>query len=179
MTQVTSANFGLLIAYLAPGVTALWGLARFSPVLRNWLAVTMPDTPTVGGFLYVSIAAVVAGVTVSACRWAIVDSLHHWTGITPPKWDFRNLASDAAAFQLLIEIHYRYYQFYANMLIALVFWLICRHMPGEAASRFGSLDVMVLALAVVFYAGSRDALWKYYRRGEQLLGQRLQNASPR
>jgi hypothetical protein len=169
MGEVTSANFGLLIAYLTPGLTVLWGMSRFSPVLRHWLAMTSPDAPTVGGFLYLSIAAIIAGVSVSAVRWAIIDTLHHATGVAQPTWNFRNLENQADAFHLLIDIHYRYYQFYANMLIALVFWLACRRIPGEGMPPFAWLDLVALGLTTVFYAASRDALWKYYRRGEQLL----------
>ena len=73
MRDVTNNNFGLLIAYVLPGLTALWGAAHFSPTLRFWLAASPSELPTVGGFLYVTLGSVAAGMTVSTVRWLIVD----------------------------------------------------------------------------------------------------------
>jgi hypothetical protein len=37
MRDVTGQNFGLLIAYVLPGLTALWGVSFFSDTVRSWL----------------------------------------------------------------------------------------------------------------------------------------------
>ncbi len=113
MKDVTASNFGLLIAYLAPGFTTLWGLSHFSPTLRSWLGSAASSQPTVGGFLYVTVASVAVGLTVSAVRWAIIDTLHHSTGVTQPDWDFAKLRDSVVGFNVLNELYYRYYQFYA------------------------------------------------------------------
>jgi len=52
--DVTSNNFGVLIAYLVPGATALWGISLFSPAVRAWFASTPQDAPTISGFLYLT-----------------------------------------------------------------------------------------------------------------------------
>ena len=68
--------------------------------------------------MYVTLASLGAGLTVSAIRWALLDSLHHATGIEPPQWDFACLDERLQGFLALVENHYRYYQFYGNMFIA-------------------------------------------------------------
>ena len=120
MKEVSSSNFGLLIAFVLPGFTALWGATYISPVLRSWLGGADATGPTVGGFLYVTLASVAAGLTVSTVRWAIIDTIHHWTGLPQPAWDFSRLQEHVAAYKVLHEIHYKFYQFNSNTLVSLV-----------------------------------------------------------
>jgi hypothetical protein len=116
---------------------------------------------------------VAAGLTVSAVRWMVIDRLHHMTGIPYPDWDFSRLQKSISAFSTLIEIHYRHYQFYANMLVAVVFLYCCRRTAlGFWTAPFGWTDAAFLALAVIFYVTSRDTLRKYYDRGRALLSER-------
>ena len=53
-------------------------------------------------------------MTVSAVRWALIDTLHSLTGLPLPPLDFSRLGKNVEAFGLLIEIHYRHYLFYSN-----------------------------------------------------------------
>src|SRR5271154_3653500 len=73
---VSNDNFGPLVAYLVPGATVLLGASQFSPILRAWLASTPTDAPTIGGFLYLTVASLGVGMTVSAVRWSTVDQFH-------------------------------------------------------------------------------------------------------
>jgi hypothetical protein len=170
---VSNQNFGLLIAYVLPGFVSLWAMERFSPVVRGWLnsAATGHDTTTVGGFLYITLASVGAGLTVSTIRWALIDRFHHWTGIRRPPWDDSKLQDKLGAFEALVENHYRYYQFYANMLIAMFAVLLVRW--GESGHGLGQIDLAdcgILLMSVVYWAGSRDTLRNYYTRAAFLLG---------
>jgi len=90
MQNVTNANFGPLIAYLVPGATALWGLSRFSPAMAAWFAATPDNAPTISGFLYLTVASLTVGMTITAVRWAVIDNLHSLTGLRPPALNFAN-----------------------------------------------------------------------------------------
>lgn len=169
MRDVTSSNFGLLIAYVIPGFVTLWGLSAVSDTIRAWLLGGSGDLPTVGGFLYITIASVGAGLTVSTIRWLVIDWIHHRTGIHQPDWDFSRLHETVAAFDVLIEIHYRYYQAYANLIVAVATATAIRSFaegwkPGELA--------LAILLCWLFFLGSRDTLKKYYRRVEGVLRRR-------
>ncbi len=176
MRDVTNNNFGHLIAYVIPGLTVLWGASHFSPTLQSWLTTNPSDLPTVGGFLYLTLGSVTAGMIVSTVRWLIIDGVHHATGLTEPRWDFSQLARRVDAFESLIRIHYQFYQFNANMLVAIVFayavWKSTS--PGEIAM-IGWEDAAWLLAAVIFFAGSRDTLRRYYLRVEGVLGRQEQD----
>jgi hypothetical protein len=158
----TADHFGLLIAYVLPGFTALQGLPFLAPYPVSW-GQSVPDTPGLTSFLSGTLAATAAGLTVSAVRWLLIDTIHHRTGVRPPPWDFARLAEEPAAFALLVRIHYRYYKFYANMVVALV-WA---YLAGGYA--LGWRGEWYWILAALFFLGSRDALKKYYDRAGRLL----------
>lgn len=171
MRDITNNNFGLLIAYVLPGLTVLWGASHFSDTLRSWLSSNPTEVPTIGGFLYVTLGSVAAGMTVSTIRWLFIDGLHHLTGLKEPRWDFSQLASKVEAFDVLIRIHYQFYQFNANMLTSVVFAYVMRKVAHNNGSTiFGWEDVAWLLVAVVLFTGSRDTLRRYYMRVERLLG---------
>ncbi len=172
MTNVSNANFGPLIAYLIPGVTVLAGLSPFSPTLQSWFATAPENTPTLGGFLYLTVAALTAGMTVSAVRWALLDTVHRRTGLPPPPIDFSRLGKNVEAFGLLIRIHYEHYLFYSNMVLAtaLAYGSYRASLGGLFPVRW--LDVAFIAVEIVFYATSRDTLRKYHTRSEQILSAR-------
>lgn len=170
MTEVNSNNFGLLIAYLLPGLITLVGIAPYSSTVRAWLGATPANAVTIGGFLYVTLAAIAAGMTVSVIRWLMLDWLHHHTGIQPPSWDFSVLQTNLGAFLALVENHYRYYQFYGNTFVALGIVAIgYTSQPVLAPGRAKLLVPLILLLMDLFYIASRDALAKYYSRARVLL----------
>ena len=171
MRDITNQNFGLLIAYVIPGFVALWGVSYLSPVVAAWLQPSPTLPAGIESLFFVSIASVAAGMTVSAFRWAAVDTLHHWTGLSRPEWDDERLQERLQAFDTIVEAHYRYYQCYANTAVALAFsygaWLASGGPgPGQSVASHAAFIVVEL----VFLAMSRDTLRKYYARTARLLG---------
>ncbi|QDU10889.1 hypothetical protein [Gimesia aquarii] len=170
MQTVSINNFGFLIAYLVPGFTTLWGISYFSTTVQSWIGILPSESPTVGGFLYITIGSVAVGLTVSTIRWIVIDTIHHWTGISDPGWDFSKLQKNINAFDRLIEIHYHYYQFYANSIIAVIIvYSIRRISLGLWSTPLGWMELLVGIFLLIFFAGSRDTLRKYYKRTTQLL----------
>lgn len=171
MNELSDKNFGILIAYVLPGFVALWGLSCLSPTVESWISASQQASPTVAGFCYTSLASLAAGLTVSAVRWALLDTLHHITGIAPPDWKFAALNDKLPGFLALVENHYRYYQFYAGMFVAVAFSFATHGIVGD--SRLFDrpwLSVAVVIVELVFFTGSRDSLRKYYDRVGHLLG---------
>jgi hypothetical protein len=167
--SVSNSTFGPLVAYLVPGATVLWGLSLFSPALRSLFASAPTDAPTIGGFLYLTVASVAAGMTVSALRWALIDTFHSWTGLPMPQRDFSKLGKNVEAFSLLIEIHYRHYLFYANAFTAAGIAYACYRVKVGLVGTWGIPDIGVFALEVIFFSASRSTLGRYYARSRQLL----------
>jgi hypothetical protein len=170
-TPLSNENFGLVIAYILPGFVALWGVSYFSPTVESWITASQQGAPSVAGFMYVTLASIGTGLTVSGVRWLVIDTIHHLTGLTRPAWKFGNLDDKLQGFVTLNEGHYRYYQFYANMFIAAGFtyaaWLVWN---GKGLRAAGWANLHFVVLEIVLFATSRDRLAKYYSRVAQLLG---------
>jgi hypothetical protein len=171
MNDSVSGNFGLLVAYLIPGASVLWGLSLFSPPLALLFAATPPDAPTIGGFLYLTVASLAAGMTINAIRWAIVDTIHARTGLAMPALDFSKLGSNVEAFRLLIEIHYQHYQWFSNSLVAVAIAYGAYRVHLGIHGGWGWTDAGALLVEIVFFAASRDTRRNYYDRARQLLSQ--------
>ena len=169
MESVTNANFGPLIAYLVPGAMVLVGFSPFSPVLRSWFGASPADAPSIGGFLCLTVASIAVGMTVSAVRWALIDTLHSLTGLPLPRLDFSRLGKNVEAYALLIEIHYRHYLFYSNVFVATAIAYACYRTKLGGLWPLGWPDVLFVTLEFIFLITSRDTLRKYYSRSQQLL----------
>jgi hypothetical protein len=165
-------NFGIVIAYVLPGFTALQGFPLFSYQgwgttawgTAPWGAPASDPNATLTFFLSGTVMALAAGLTVSTARWLIVDRIHHWTGIARPTRDFARLEKNVAAYEFLGLIHYRYYKFYANMVVALIWAYATREYV------LGWKGLVCLPLIILFFLASRDSLRKYYERTGSLLG---------
>lgn len=167
MTPVTDRSFGLLIAYLLPGFSAvaLWG-----PLVPGLPAMVYGDAaggPTVGGFLYGTLAATGVGLLLSTVRWAVLDAVHHATGVRPPVWNYAGSSSAVDAYRVAVELHYRYYQFYGSTLLILLLMLALP--PSGFAGRVLAdawAKPGLLLMATLVFVASRDALSKYYARSQ-------------
>jgi len=168
MNDSPERTFGLLIAFVVPGFVCLAGASCFSEMIANWMSIAPTGAPTVGGFLYVAVGSLGAGLVVNAVRWALLDLLHHQTGIVRPRLDFSHLQANLEAFQLAVEHNYRYYQFYASMVLATIFYSVADQYTRGMWSPW--LLVGGAALEVVLLVTSRDCLRRYYERTGQILG---------
>ncbi len=92
----------------------LLGMAHHSAMIQTWIGTSVPDALSLGGFLYLTAAAFFAGLVVSTFRWTLIDSIHSRTGPKQPQWNFAKLADRQEAFAMLIDAHYRHYQFRAR-----------------------------------------------------------------
>jgi len=171
--DVTSSNFGLLIAYVIPGFVAVWGLSALIPEIKLLLLARGTDQPTIGGFLYLTLAAVGTGTFVSTVRWMLIDTLHHATGLRRSQWDFSGFHETGRAYARLNDLHYLHYQFHSNSLVAVAFaYLTHRLTEGGRAGLTLATDAAVFVVLVVLFLGSRDTLRKYFERLDQLLAAR-------
>ena len=170
-------HFGLMVAYLLPGFIGLAGIAPFAPVVAAWLRPLNQSAASLGAPVYAVLAATTIGMVVSCFRWLLIDQILHWTGVTPPTWDDALLEERVTAFNYLVENHYRYYQFLANTLVAVIFgYGINRLMQTSSLLGPGS-DMAFFLLVVVLFAGSRDSLVKYYTRTTRLMGTKIEKGS--
>lgn len=173
MNESLDRNFGLLIAYVVPGFVCLAGVSRYSETVAAWMSIAPAAAPTMGGFLYVAIGSLGAGLVVNAVRWALLDNLHHRTGIVRPVLDFARLQANYEAFQLAVEHNYRYYQFYASIMLAAAFYAVADQRSRGLWPAWTQTGYLALELVLLFT--SRDCLQRYYHRTGQMLGEAQPN----
>ena len=78
--------------------------------------------------------------------------------------------AERIAFDVLGENHYRYYEFYGNMAIAIPFCYAAKCVAdGFWPPPFGWASLGVVFLEAIFLVGSRDTARKYFTRMDQLL----------
>lgn len=172
MKEITEKNFGVIIAFLLPGFLFLWGLSYSSPQVATWLATSSgSDAPTVGGFLYATLASLTAGLVINAIRWAIVQELllYGVTRLPRPRINYGKLTNKdvLAAFEGTIENNYRYYQYYANAFVALVGAIAFYLWRGAGHQSWLVWAVIVIVLVVLLFA-SRNELKVFNERGQAI-----------
>lgn len=169
MDEVTHRNFGLTIAYILPGFVSLWGVSYFCRDVAMWIATAPQASPSIGAFLYGILGSLALGLIISAIRWATIDTANEHTGLKRPKLDYSKLQENLQAFDNAVEYHYRYYQFYSNMVVALLAAFVARCVTtSDGMSAYAILGF--LFVEAVLFAGARDALGKYYERLTDMLG---------
>lgn len=167
--KLATESFGIVQAFLVPGLIALWGISYMSSAVRALFDTTTSQSgPTISGFLTLTLVCLAVGLTVSAVRWMTIEQIYHRIGVSPSAFNFANLPKRLAAFKEVVENHYRYYQFYANTLVAGMLAFSLRALRHHSwSSRLDWSVALVCGLAL--FLGGRDALSHYYERGRQIL----------
>ena len=161
----------MFIAYVLPGFLLLASASLLVSPLQIWLLGPAPDAPSVGGVVYVTAGSILLGMVIGVIRWAVIDTLHAVTGLRRPVWNERLLPERLEAFQLLVQNHFRYYEFYGNTAVALpLAWTCLRLSPASSAIPIGLVDAGVVILTLLLIVASRDALRRYFLRSADLLG---------
>lgn len=75
MGGVTSTSFGLLIAYLLPGLIGLYGASLWSNAVSKVFSTFLTSSSNVGLFILILLGSLVVGLVVSGLRWLLVEVL--------------------------------------------------------------------------------------------------------
>ena len=140
-------TFGLMIAYVFPGMIALYAAGLHVPLIQSWY-----KSPALTEFLLLIILSAGAGVFLSGVRWIIFEKalkrLFRKTATAPRK---QHDETSEQTLQGIIMQLYRYYQFYANTSVAAVCvylaWLVNTGRPdGRTLASVSALLVLLVAV---------------------------------
>jgi len=116
MKDITTRSFGLLIAYLLPGIAcfcymSLW-LRPFQDLLKNF----MKSTSDIGSFLFVVLVALLLGLILNAFRWFIYEKIF-LKGHSLSSDYFVTISKENRLMSIhtAIDENFRYHQFYGNL----------------------------------------------------------------
>jgi hypothetical protein len=140
--ETLTKGFGYLIAFVLPGLVALCGISLLSSDVASWLGSAASSSTSVGVFLLVICAALTLGLILSGVRALAIDPF-----LPKPPQGHRAPESEVI-YQNLIAQHYTFYQFYGNLMPAVLLVAV-----GAAAGRFPTgLGATIVGLAAVVVA---------------------------
>ena len=170
MQDKSLSHFGLLVAYVLPGFIAMAGMAPLFPMVARWLQPVEQGSIGFGPPVYALLGATAVGLILSCFRWLLIDHIHQWTGVKCLVWDDSQLSDVLGGFDYLVQQHFRYYEFTANTLLAVLGAYGLNRVFGTLPFLGLGTDFGILILSIVLFAASRDALAKYYTRTGRMIG---------
>jgi hypothetical protein len=173
-SDIRTIGFGVGIAFIAPGVVAMWGVSQVSPTVSEWFGATRESEATAAGFLFVVLASLSIGVFISGLRNETLIPVFRLFGLHRPENLDEGSTRDPevrAALQQAVEDFFRYHQFYGNtalaILIAFGCWLYSiRQWPWEEPGILLLVVLSTFALALSAF----QSLKRYFEVEEKVLG---------
>jgi hypothetical protein len=171
--DITPTAFGLIVAYLLPGLFALVTLALFFDPLADLLRSFSTAESTAGLFLLVVLLSLLLGMQLSACRWLVFEV-----------WFLRNHAIPhdlyaalrnpevSASFRVAIDELNRYHQFYGAQAVVMPFFFLglgCRLQIAWSSRQGVGLILGGLFLEYVTCRSAAAGWRRYVERGTSML----------
>ena len=174
-------DFGVIIAYLVPGLIVLRGLSPHIPLIESQFLQLGPQGRPIAPLFSLAVAAMVAGMILSLVRFATIDASFAWPwGSAEGVWgalervdpNYAALAESGrlGAFLEAKMNDLRPYQFYGNTLLAAVVVLLSKvaatvASPRKSSSalltRIGLWLLALIAAAVLLYPASRLSYYRF------------------
>lgn len=171
--DITSTSFGLLIAYLLPGLVALFGLSYWIQELRDLFDAFLTGGSNIGLFLLVALASIATNLQVTLIRWAIFEEWICRRYSLKPE-DFKDMSNEGkfSAFRGAVDEHYRYHQFWGCMAIALPILFIGWAQRHDIYNFFWNgflITVLFLIVEGLTWSGAVKAYTNYVNRTRYIM----------
>ena len=171
MTSYGYTSFGLLIGFFLPGFAGLFCLRFWSASVDRWFDAVITPSSGVGPLSVVLLISLVVGLQVSLFRWLIFEKWLCRHDRLEEKY-FKTLSDEGhlSAFQVVIEQHYRYHQFWGGIAVVIPVGMLGWMLSGlelnwPSALTLGFL-IFVEGLTVV---GAIEAFRFYTKRAKAVL----------
>jgi hypothetical protein len=114
--DLTVTSFGLVIAYLLPGLVGLYGLSFWSKKLSQMFSTFLTSESNIGLFLIVVLASLAIGLLANGLRWVAFEMLFFKKHRTQSSFH-KTLAGERklAAYRVVIDETYRYHQWWGGI----------------------------------------------------------------
>lgn len=173
MKDVTSTSFGLLIAFLLPGLAGLYTISFWAPAVRRVFETFLTTQSNVGLSLLVLLAALTVGLIVTVLRWWIFEcGVSRKYRLAPAEFAKLNNDSKLASFRAAVDENYRYHQFWGGMFVVFPFLFIGALKEFWSAMteiRVALFFVALVAVEIITGAAAHAAFRNYVTRANQIL----------
>lgn len=171
LKDFTSTTFGLIIAFLLPGLASLYAVSFWSVRLETLFKTLVDQSASGGLYLLVVLIAIAAGLQMSAVRYYIFECwICRSFKLTPA--DFASLSGEGKliAFRSTVDDFYRYHQFWGAMAIIqlpLFYGWISTQMGNKIPSCLSYLLAALFEIVTIFAA--TESYKRYVDRSRSIL----------
>jgi hypothetical protein len=169
--DVTSTTFGLLIAYLLPGLTGLYSMSFVSERIAGWFNAIFAGEAPAALSVMLMFAAIVIGLQLSVARTLLYECVICRDCRFDPL-SLKAISQDGkfAAFRMLIDEQYRYHQFWGAMSFVqpLLFYGWISTQGGRRLPSWVAIVIALVCEAATIYAAI-ESLKRYTRCRKEIL----------
>lgn len=164
MKDLTVTSFGLVIAYLLPGLIGLYGLSFWSKALSNMFSTFLTTESNVGLFLILVLASLAIGLFVNGLRWLNFEMFFFKKYRTQATFH-KTLSGERklSAYRVVIDETYRYHQWWGGAMfvipIGYIGWLLGTW-HTVSLQRQILITVLFVGIEIVCFFAALQ-LWKY------------------
>lgn len=168
MKDLTTTTFGLIIAYLLPGLFGLYTCSFWSPAISAQFEAFSKAESNAGLFFLVVLFALFVGLQLTAFRWVIFELiLCRRNGLKSDEFTHLKTKDQIEAYGVVLDENFRYHQFWGGIApVVPVFFLGLGRKYGVSLWSFGALPWFVVFLVVeaVTVAAAIEAHTRYVAR---------------
>lgn len=167
MRDLISTSFGLLIAFFLPGLSTLYGVRSWLPGLEEFVERSKGGETGMAALIFVAFMSVVLGLVVAVVRGFLLERFL----FNQYKLDdkvFAGLAGKTDAYQAMIDLHYRYHQFWGGMFVSVPILTLGNLAGFDWWTQAGVLGVAGLLEWFLLW-GAKDSWIRYVERSKYLL----------
>lgn len=160
--DVTVTSFGLIIAYLLPGLIGLYGLSFWSKTLQQTFSTFLTSESNIGLFLIVVLASLAIGLLANGLRWLFFEMVFFKKHRTQSSFH-KALSGERklAAYRVVIDETYRYHQWWGGAAfvipIGYVGWVV-ESWPTVSVQQQSLITILFVCLEVLCFAAASH-LW--------------------
>lgn len=175
MKDVTSTSFGLLIAYVLPGMVGFYSLKYYSCNVKIIFETFLTANSNVGLFFMVILAALVIGLTVTTYRWLIYECIFCRSQRLKAA-DFAAIGDNEnklIAFRADTDELYRYHQFWGGMTLVFplfIVGLLIENVNSMSKSIFILCCIGSFATEIIIGKAAIEAYNRYVIRAKAIMG---------
>lgn len=167
MRDLVSASFGLLIAFVLPGLTTLYGIRSWLPGLEEFVERSKGGEAGTAALVFVALMSVVLGLVVAVVRGFLLERMLFSNHRLDDR-AFVYLPGRTDAYQQMIDHHYRYHQFWGGMFVAVPILTVGNIGGFDWWTTAGALAVAGLLEWFLLW-GAKDSWIRYVTRATFLL----------
>ncbi len=166
--DVTTTSFGLLIAYLVPGLVGLYAARFWLDGVDSLFTTLGTKDATFGLFLLVILAGLAIGMVVTPIKALVYESSRP-KALSSNAVSALNKPDKHEAFRTVIDEQYRYHQCWGNLSLVLIpFFVGWFRVEWSALSDLGAVAGIALAgfVELVVIAAAWESFTRYIDRAE-------------